>query len=185
VWLADIVRQHLAGLVELSESQSARLNAHYDLLLQWNSRMNLTTVTELHEAAVRHYCESIFLALHVTGGSMVDVGSGAGFPGIPVAIMLAGSEVHLVESHQRKAVFLREATRDLANVKVHAARAETLKGSFDWLISRAVAAKSLVPLKLARSLAVLCGEDDAGVLRPDRVIPLPWGEKRVLVIRST
>jgi 16S rRNA (guanine527-N7)-methyltransferase len=185
VWLADIVRQHLAGLAEITDTQAAQLNAHYDLLIRWNSKMNLTTVTELHEAAVRHYCESIFVALHVSSGPIVDIGSGAGFPGIPVAIMRPGWQVDLVESHQRKAVFLREATRELPNVGVLAVRAEVVKGAYEWLISRAVSPSFLSHVTCARNLAVLCSEEDAGILNPTDVVPLPWGDHRVLLIRST
>lgn len=185
MWLGELVRKYLDGVAEISTEEAAACERHYELLLHWNEKINLTTVTELHEAAVRHYCESIFVSAHVTGDSLVDVGSGAGFPGIPIAIVRPQWMVHLVESHQRKAVFLREATRDLANVKVLATRAESVKDRYAWLVSRAVALESLKRLRIADQFAVLCAEADAGKLGPERVIALPWGEGRVLAIGST
>jgi len=113
------------------------LSDHYDLLCRWNKVLNLTTIERLEEAVERHYCESLFLAGHLPeSGSFVDIGSGAGFPGFVVAAARPNCSVTLVESHQRKAVFLREASRKLPNVRVRAVRAESITESFDWLISR-------------------------------------------------
>jgi 16S rRNA G527 N7-methylase RsmG len=182
VWLGELVRQHLAGIIDVTAEQVAAFERHYELLLHWNAKINLTTVTELHEAALRHYCESVFLSTHLTGGSVADVGSGAGFPGMPIAVMHPEWTVHLIESHQRKAVFLREACRELSNVKVLATRAESVKEEYVWLVSRAVAPESLRRLKIAVNFAVLCSESDAGTLQPDRIVALPWGESRVVAI---
>ena len=89
---------------------------------------------------LRHYCESLFVAIHLPEEpvSVLDVGPGAGFPGIPMAILRPDCRFTLAESHQRKAVFLREATRHLSNVRVAARRAEEAAGAFDWVVSRAV-----------------------------------------------
>lgn len=182
MWLGDLVRRHMAGLVDVSAEQGAAMERHYEMLLRWNEKINLTTVTELHEAAVRHYCESVFLSIYLTEGTIIDIGSGAGFPGIPVAIMRPAWPVHLVESHQRKAVFLREATRELSNVNVLAARAESVRERYAWLISRAVALNTIRPLKLADRFAVLCGAADAASLKTEQCIPLPWGRSRVLAV---
>ncbi len=112
---ADLLRERLRGIVELSPGQIAALEAHYELLVRWNKTVNLTTITSLEEAVERHYCESLFLGAHLPAGNLrvVDVGSGAGFPGFPVAILRPECSVTLVESHQRKAVFLREASRKI------------------------------------------------------------------------
>ena len=103
--------------------------------------MNLTTVIRtLEEAIERHYCESLFLAAQLAGRrscGVADVGSGAGFPGFPVAVLRPDCSVTLIESHQRKAVFLREASRGLPNVRVLANRAEDVTRQFDRVISRA------------------------------------------------
>src|SRR5881394_2420015 len=97
------------GFAGLSESQLNALCDHYRLLLSWNERLNLTRVVSAAEAARIHYVESLFLGAQLPPGALriVDVGSGAGFPGIPVAILRPECKVDLVESHQRKAVFLR------------------------------------------------------------------------------
>jgi len=90
--------------------------------------------------------------------------------------------VTLVESRQRKAVFLREASRGMANVRLVVGRAETLQAQYEWLISRAVAPSELLKLRIARRFAILLGSEDAVELRADQVIPLPWGERRMLAI---
>lgn len=125
----------------VTESQAAALARHYDLLVRWNRVLNLTRVENLGEAIERHYGESLFLAKaipEVVGLRIADVGSGPGFPGFPLAVARPDCQVTLIESHQRKAVFLREASRDLPNVRVLAARAEDVAERFDWLVSRAV-----------------------------------------------
>ena len=105
------------------------LEAHYRLLLLWNRTLNLSAITGLEEAVERHYCESLFLGAHLPPGSLaiVDIGSGAGFPGLPVAVLRPECSVTLIESHQRKAVFLREASRGLPGVRVVAKRAEDVR----------------------------------------------------------
>jgi 16S rRNA (guanine(527)-N(7))-methyltransferase RsmG len=184
VSLGDLIRREMSGVLDVTASQIDAMERHYELLLRWNRSINLTTVTERHEAATRHYCESLFLAAHVAGASVVDVGSGAGFPGIPVAIVHPDIRVDLVEAHQRKAVFLREATRELRNVRVWAARAESLEGGYGWLVSRAVDPTALLGLHLAERFAILLGEQDARRVPGARILPLPWGRNRVLCLGS-
>jgi 16S rRNA (guanine527-N7)-methyltransferase len=165
----------------LSEVQLDQLESHYISLTQWNQRLNLTRIRELSDSIRFHYCESLFLGQFLPSScrSIVDIGSGGGFPGIPVAILRPECEVTLVESHQRKAVFLREASRELRNVRVAAQRAEELRAHFDWLISRAVSPSDILQLDIARSIALLLGEEDASKLDGD-TIPIPWGDHRVL-----
>src|ERR1019366_8194203 len=124
----------------LTDDQLILLERHYQLLLRWNQKINLTRITSVSEALRYHYCESLYLAESLPQGALriVDIGSGAGFPGIPVAIYRADCEVHLVESHLRKAVFLSEATRNLPNTRVLAVRSEDITETYDWMISRAV-----------------------------------------------
>jgi len=159
----------------LSPQQLALLEDHYRLLLRWNKKINLTRITNLQDAIRYHYCESLYLATRLPSGPLrvVDIGSGAGFPGIPVAIYRPECLVDLVESHQRKAVFLREAARGLTNVRVLARRAEAVTDSYDWTISRAVRPDDVLELNLAPHVAVLGAEGEG----------LPWGEKRALFQR--
>ena len=197
---------------ELSPGVVSELFRHYCLLLRWNRRMNLTSISGMEEAVVRHYCESLFLGVQLPAAavSVLDVGSGAGFPGVPVAILRPDCTVTLAESHRRKAVFLREATRHLANVRVAACRAEEVEGRFDWVVSRAV--KWVDVLKVARhsgaaareggvaggssaegsgaAVGLLLGEEDAEAMRVGEegsfewceALHLPWGNRRVLMV---
>ena len=104
----------------LSAEQEAVLEAHLELLMRWNRTVNLTAIRNREEAIERHYCESLFLGSRLPAGRLriADVGSGAGFPGFPVAVLRPDCLVTLIESHQRKAVFLREAARQVGNVRV-------------------------------------------------------------------
>lgn len=178
----ETLRAELSGVFDLTDTQLLRLKQHYELLVRWNERLNLTTVINLPEAAIRHYCESLFVAAHIDGMSVVDLGSGPGFPGIPIAIARPQWTITLIESHKRKAVFLREASRDLANVRVLDIRGEESSGQYDWLVSRAVDPRTVVGLNLAERFAVLTGKGDANALSGSRLISLPWGDRRVLVI---
>lgn len=185
----EILRARMAGIIELSPGQCAALEAHYQLLMRWNQILNLTRIEKLEEAVERHYCESLFLAAHLPAGSLriADIGSGAGFPGLPVAIARPDCDVTLLESHQRKAVFLREASRALPNVRVLARRAEFVNETFDHAISRAVSyADLLKPLqRLSGNADLLTGGDSPpAVMGVDwsAPIPLPWGEQRFLRI---
>ena len=158
-----------------TSQQLVLLEEHYQLLLRWNRKINLTRITRLQDAVRYHYCESLYLATRLPGGPLriVDVGSGAGLPGIPVAIYRPECTMNLVESHQRKAVFLGEAVRSLPNVRVLARRAEALTDPYDWTISRAVRPEDVLKLNLAPHVAVL------GV-KGDR---LPWGGHRALFLQ--
>jgi 16S rRNA (guanine527-N7)-methyltransferase len=186
---ADLLADRLAGIVALSPSQIASLEAHYDLLKRWNQVLNLTRIEDLAEAVERHYCESLFLAAHLPAGpiSIGDVGSGGGFPGLPVAVARPDCSVVLIESHQRKAVFLKEASRALPNVRVLNRRAEEVDERFDYVISRAVSYDDLVrPLKkLATRADLLTGSEDPPAKMTfdwEAPIPLPWGTQRFLRI---
>jgi 16S rRNA (guanine(527)-N(7))-methyltransferase RsmG len=176
-----LLATEFAPYCTLSEVQLDQLENHYSSLLRWNERLNLTRILGLTESVQFHYCESLFLARSLPQGShrIVDVGSGGGFPGIPTAILRPECEITLVESHQRKSVFLREACRELKNVRVVSKRAEDVDDVFDWLISRAVAPAQVLRLNLADSFAILIGEEDAFKLSGESE-RIPWGSRRVL-----
>src|ERR1700722_3753918 len=163
-WFRETLEKEISSLVSLSDTQTAQLYEHYALLDRWNKKINLTTVEPGTQMVIRHYCESLFFAAHLETdrGSIADIGSGAGFPGIPLAILKPECSVTLVESHQRKAVFLREATRTLENVSVVAQRVEELTTSFDWLVARAVKPTDVIALtpRLAPNIGLMLGEDD-------------------------
>jgi|SRR5579871_266505 len=186
---AELLRAKLAGLLELTPEQVAALQAHYELLLRWNQRLNLTRVDSLEQAVERHYCESLFLAKHLglIPLRICDIGSGAGFPGIPIAIARPDCTITLIESHKRKAVFLREASRKLPNVRVLTERAEDVSESFDCAVSRAVSYQDLVPVlrKLAGSADLLTGAEEPPVILCftwNKGIVLPWNRSSFLRI---
>ncbi len=139
---------------ELSEDQLDRLEEHYSLLVRWNQRLNLTRIEGLLESVRFHYCESLYLSLKLPPGPLrvADVGSGGGFPGIPIAVLRPDLQVTLIESHKRKAVFLRESVRALLNVRVLPVRAEEVQERFDWVVSRAVTPKQVLSVGLASAL---------------------------------
>src|SRR5579871_2925759 len=180
-----LLASEFASHGELSEEQLGHLDQHYRLLTLWNKKINLTRIQSLEDVVRFHYCESLFLAKKLPLGtlSLVDVGSGAGFPGIPVAILRPECRVHLLESHQRKAVFLREVSRGLSNVQALRLRAEDCTQTFDWMIARAVRMADLISLSLAPRSAFLLGEEDAcGLPSGYRIITTPWGNHRVLAL---
>jgi 16S rRNA (guanine527-N7)-methyltransferase len=195
-WFRARLRHHLDAYLVLSDSQVESLYRHYELLVRWNRKMNLTAIRSPEEIVVRHYCESLFFAAKVPGSwgaaSFADIGSGAGFPGVPMAVQRPDWKISLVESHQRKAVFLRESTRCLGNVSVLGSRAGELTSSFDAIISRAVEAEEVLALlpSLARRMGLLIGAEDYERFRDrigwiwDLVAAIPWGDRRLIVFGS-
>ena len=128
---------------ELSQGVLDQLSTYLDLLLRWNARTNLTAIRDPEEIVRRHFGESLFAAEHVplTAKTLLDLGSGAGFPGLPIQILLPHLRVTLAESQNKKAAFLQEAVRVLGvNAKVWPARVETLPVgvTFDVVTLRAV-----------------------------------------------
>jgi 16S rRNA (guanine527-N7)-methyltransferase len=128
--------------LELDEAQLARLVAHLDLLDDWNTRMNLTAIRDRPSQLTKHLLDSLTVLPYLQGRRIADVGSGAGFPGIPLAIVEPQCHFTLIESTGKKCRFLehvREAL-ELGNVEVVQARAEsyTPEVRFDTVIARAV-----------------------------------------------
>jgi 16S rRNA (guanine(527)-N(7))-methyltransferase RsmG len=177
----ELLAREYAPYGALTAEQIDQLEAHYNLLVRWNARLNLTRIDSVEEAVRLHYCESLFVGTKLPTGPLriVDVGSGAGFPGIPISVLRPECTVTLVESHNRKAVFLREATRNLKNVVVVTDRAENLKPEYEWLVARAVAPEDILKLKLSNSLALLVGGEEVPGFERRQL--LPWGTSRYLV----
>jgi 16S rRNA (guanine527-N7)-methyltransferase len=129
----------------LTEEQLASLSHYLDLLLRWNARLNLTSVRDARGIVTRHIGESWFAAerlLPDPGACLraVDVGSGAGFPGLPLKLYAPRLELTLIESQHKKATFLRETIRllGLSGASVFAGRAETFPGKAELVTLRAV-----------------------------------------------
>jgi 16S rRNA (guanine527-N7)-methyltransferase len=130
----------------INPSQIENTLSYLDLLLLWNARVNLTAVRKPEEIVTRHFGESLFTARHLIptqraeNQHLIDVGSGAGFPGLPIKIWAADLRLTLIESNQKKATFLREVVRKLAltNVEVFSERAESYPSHGDVVTLRAV-----------------------------------------------
>ncbi len=180
----ELLARHAGDIRKISAEKQSQLERHFELLLKWNAKLNLSAVRTEAEIVERHFAESLFLAARLPDGgySIADLGSGAGFPGIPVAIYRPECAVTLIESHQRKAVFLKEAARGLRNVEVAAKRADQVIGEFDWMVSRAVSSEDIGEFA-AEQCALLAGEQVRLTnFKFQAPIKLPWGDQRFLWI---
>jgi 16S rRNA (guanine527-N7)-methyltransferase len=203
------------------------ISIYIDVLLRWNARINLTAVREEEEIVTRHFGESLFTALHLfpdprvafagkpmagrlrsasdtlpreePAHDLIDLGSGAGFPGVPIKMWAPAIRVTLIESNQKKATFLREAIRalTLTDINVFSGRGENFVGQARFVTLRAVerfdsvlpAAANLVAP--AGCLALLLGGaqvDRACQLLPALVwqdpVSVPFSSNRVLLLGS-
>jgi 16S rRNA (guanine527-N7)-methyltransferase len=130
-----------AGLPGLDAELNRQFEAYLALLIRWNNRMNLTAIRSEEAILSRHFVESIQCARLLPEGirTLLDFGSGGGFPGIPIALCRPEIAVTLAESQNKKAAFLQEAVRTLGlETKVYAGRAENIAATFDAVAMRAV-----------------------------------------------
>lgn len=135
--------------ISLPADATIRFARYYELLVEVNKKVNLTRITQPREVMIKHFLDSLELLAWCpsVGGTLLDMGSGAGFPGIPLKIARPDLPVVLLESSRKKADFLKSAVAllELAGVKVLQARAEDLarrdeyRDSFALVVSRAVA----------------------------------------------
>jgi 16S rRNA (guanine527-N7)-methyltransferase len=205
----------------LSKNQLQQISTYLDLLLRWNARINLTSVRDPDAIVSRHFGESLFAARYlfpfadsgsgrplspVQSGSvssvsqhprLLDFGSGAGFPGLPIKIWAPDIDLTLIESNLKKATFLREVIRRLSldSAGVFAGRGEDFPGEAEIVTLRAVERfESSVPVAAhlpshQGRLALLIGEaqvDRARRIEPNLrwqdPIPIPLSSHRVLLI---
>lgn len=130
-----------AGQPSLSTGEGQAFQDYLSLLLKWNAKLNLTAIREPESILRRHFLECILCARLLPAGisTLLDFGSGGGFPGIPIAICRPEIEVTLGESQSKKAAFLREVVRTLRlHARVEHKRAETIQASFHAVTLRAV-----------------------------------------------
>jgi 16S rRNA (guanine527-N7)-methyltransferase len=167
------------------------LERHYELLLSWSRRINLTALREPQQIIQQHFGESLFIVRHVPAGvrTFADLGSGAGFPGFPLAVALPLSRVTLVESNARKVAFLKEISRGVQNVWVRQQRAEMVEDQFDCVVLRGVSAAPFLD-RLSKHCALLLsltGPSEVDKLTAYREFvwegpfTLPWSTGRVLL----
>lgn len=188
-----------AGLETLDALQTEHFEKYLSLLLRWNTRVNLTSIRDEEGILSRHFVESIACAraLPDSIATLLDFGSGAGFPGIPIALCRPGILVTLAESQGKKAAFLQEAVRVLGiSATVYPMRAQLLASRFDCVTLRAVdrmpeAVESAAQLVVDGGwLAVMTTATEVAKLQAAagaefswRVgIRMPGGEERLLLL---
>jgi 16S rRNA (guanine527-N7)-methyltransferase len=196
---ANIARL-LEPFIQLDEMRLASISKYIDLLIKWNARINLTAIRAPEEIVERHFGESLFAAQHMLAQepvkTAIDLGSGAGFPGVPFALLAPEVEVTLIESNQKKSTFLKELIYllGLKNVKVFSDRAESYSQLADLVILRAVEKfEEVIPLALrlvspGGRLALLIGTSQIKLARsllPEtqwrEPLMIPSGHSRMLL----
>ena len=156
--LGDVQDALIAADLRLNPAAVHRLAAFLDALLRANARLNLTSITDPGDALVRHVIEPLvgwrLLAPRLASGSLFDVGSGGGTPGLPIAIADPSRDVVLVEARRRKADYLQATVEELAlsNVRVVQARAEAVARGRERGTAAAAVARALAPLPAALEL---------------------------------
>lgn len=136
--------------VELDHTQLFQFYKYYEMLIEWNEKFNLTAITDFDEVLKKHFLDSIAIGRMLNRDeevSVLDIGTGAGFPGIPIKIAFPSTEVVLMDSLNKRVNFLNEVIRELSLEKISAihgraedfARKNVMREQFDFVVSRAVA----------------------------------------------
>jgi 16S rRNA (guanine527-N7)-methyltransferase len=190
----------LAPFADVSDRQLNKISTYIDILIRWNARTNLTSVRNPEEMVTRHFGESLFAARHLLAPdaqlTVIDVGSGAGFPGFPLKLWAPAIKLTLIESQNKKATFLREVVRAIAltDVNVFSGRAEEFPSRADLVTLRAVERFDQIAPVAARlvspggCLALLIGSGQvrrAHELLPQLgwsgAVPMPQAQERALL----
>jgi 16S rRNA (guanine527-N7)-methyltransferase len=202
--IAELFAPFIEG-TPLPDHQLEAVGTYLDLLLKWNSKINLTAVREPEKIITRHFGESLFTARRLFPNPLdkttaIDIGSGAGFPGLTLKIWNEPLDLTLVESNQRKAVFLREVARalGLVGVTVLTERAEKVYAQANLVIFRAVERfEKILPtarrlMTTGGRLALLIGDAQTQVakdaltdLRWEPPVRIPLSQNRSLLIGAT
>lgn len=195
-------------LPEASENVKAKLLRYYELLIEWNTRINLTAITDPEGVASRHFADSLSGAGFIPeNAKLIDVGTGAGFPGIPLKLMRPDIELTLLDSLNKRLIFLREVLEELG-IKaelVHmraedAGRSPDYREKFDAATSRAVAgtdriAEWTLPLVRVKGISLMYkgpGAEEELKTASDVIKELraaariesfstPWGERNIII----
>jgi len=176
----------------LTAAQVGLLEAHYTLMMRWNPRINLTAITDPEEVVTRHYGESLAVAEAIPAGAwgIVDAGSGAGLPGVPIAIARPECKVTMLEIDIRKGVAIREGSLDVPNAFVKSVRLSAYEPGCDWLVSRALHRQELIPYANTHRcrVALLLSDDQIAETKADwrgmvweEPVRLPWPGSGVIL----
>ena len=136
--------------VVLSNEQLEQFYTYYKLLIEWNEKINLTAIIEFDEVLKKHFLDSIAIGRILNQNesvSILDIGTGAGFPGIPIKIAFPNTEITLMDSLNKRVNFLNEVIKELSLQKINAihgraedfAKKDLLREKYDYCVSRAVA----------------------------------------------
>ena len=133
--------------IKISDVQAENFFIYMKLLLEWNKKMNLTAITNEDEVILKHFIDSLTINKYMNGKKVMDIGTGAGFPGIPLKILKKDLSITLLDSLNKRITFLEEVIRNLSleNIQAVHARAEELahkeeyREQYDIAVSRAVA----------------------------------------------
>lgn len=198
----DAIQRALAEFkVSANSGQVLQIQQYMDVLLRWNDKMNLTAIRDPLEILYRHFCESMFGAVVLSAEKcrLADVGSGGGFPGIPMKIICPEMDLYLIESNMKKATFLTEVVRELGltGVRVLVSRYEELSeevAPLDIICSRAVGEFSPFlewassPVIGAQKVGLWIGAQDAESVRRlrtwswDEPRPIPHSMRRFILV---
>ena len=193
--IATLLQPYLIDRLPIPQILYAQLSLYLDLLVKWNARTNLTAIREPEEIVRRHFGESLFAAQYLDPAAtmLLDFGSGAGFPGLPIALLRPEIHVTLAESQNKKATFLREVARNLKlTTEIWAARVETMPASriFHTVTLRAVdnmdAALAAAAPRASHDLLLLTNAHAALPVEfsPHPAMPIPTTKNSVL-LRAT
>jgi 16S rRNA (guanine527-N7)-methyltransferase len=196
----------------LSPAQLHLISTYIDILLRWNARINLTAIRDPEDIVTRHFGESLLAARHLfpvsssvssvssvvkAPDSLADIGSGAGFPGLPIKLWAPHISLTLIESNHKKAAFLREVARalTLTGINIQNARAEAVTATFDTVTLRAVerfehilpTAAALVAPTGRLALLISSAQCDQAVsllphFRWSVPVPVPQSNSRILLV---
>ncbi len=209
--MKELVKSYLP---DISDEQAAQLARYYALLIEWNARMNLTAITDKEDVAKKHFADSALGKEKIKqGASLIDVGTGAGFPGLVLRILRPDIRLTLLDSLNKRIGFLQAVCDELGFSDVsciHAraedgARQKALRESFDYATARAVASTSflaewLVPyLKVGGQALLYKGpqaQDELGEAQNAlhllkcraELVPYPdlaWGERNIVLLTKT
>jgi 16S rRNA (guanine527-N7)-methyltransferase len=182
----------LAPYAAITPELAAQLLIYLDLILKWNDRVNLTAIRTPEEIVRRHFGESLFAGAHLGPcRTLLDFGSGAGFPGLPIQLLRPDVQVTLAESRARKAAFLHEAVRTLhltSEIWPHRVESMPADRTFDAVALRAVedmpAAIAAAALRSTNRLLILSTLQ--AIIPPgfelESAIPLPESHNAVLLV---
>jgi 16S rRNA (guanine527-N7)-methyltransferase len=180
-----------------------QIRLYTDLLLRWNRRISLTTITDPLEILRFHFGESLLAvsSVPIRHGRLADVGSGAGFPAIPIRMACSDVALALIESNRKKAAFLAEVARelDLSGIEIHSERMEDVDDrnlEFDFVTARAVAMDDVFlrwannHIKPSGIIALWLGRDDSTRISLSSSwkwrdpISVPSADRRVILVGS-